>query len=651
MRIPFIFSALLVCTFYPSSIFSQDSLKLKQLYTLLLSDNQADTAQVRIWLELADIYRTISRDSSRKYLEKAENKLNSIRSPKLLARMYAQKANEYTRQFKYDSVLHFLEQSQEISEDFYDYITLKKILFGYGIYYHYTEQFDSALLYNQKAIEFVDSTDHADLSSLYYNRAAVFMIRGSHEQARPNFVLSKSHADLGGSFSSAMGALKGLLYLATQIDHNLDSLDLYLAEAKALCDQSASPEVCMDYHQQAGLAYNNLGDMDKSRMHHELALSYARQLNSEYSTLSFLSHLAQLEVQLKNYNQAEHYFTQYDSIFRKDPQNYTGLHAYQVWADMQTDRGLYKEAISLYKQRATLMDSVHTRIRKERLEEAETRYQSMLKETELLKKESDLKSARQAQKHWMLVGLCLIAVLALGLIIFRQKLRQNALSLEVQKNVIQHLEQQNKILGLSSLIEGQEKERIRIAKDLHDGLGSLLASVKAHYEKIFKLAAPEQEIHKYRQAQTMMDDAVDEVRRISHNMMPPLLRTNGLASAVQSFLQGLAGTHNLGLVLDIRNMSEPIDENKALFIYRIIQELTNNVIKHAEASEIQLQMICLNDQIQIIFEDDGKGFDYDPNSTGVGLRSIRSRIDYLGGEIEYISENNNGTTIEINVPL
>lgn len=299
-----------------------------------------------------------------------------------------------------------------------------------------------------------------------------------------------------------------------------------------------------------------------------------------------------------------------------------------------------------------LKDSLYSAQNKSLFFEIEEKYRIAEKEKLILEQELQLQSNAK-QKGLLVFGIGALVVLLIWVYIaFSQRSKKRKYLLELQHSRIRDLESRNKILGLSSLIQGQENERVRIAKDLHDGLGGLLATVKAHYESLVNSEDPSQHNLAHHKAQTMMDDAVEEVRRISHNMMPPLLRTNGLGAAVRSYVENVALSHGLSLMLDLRNVDEPLDENKSLFIYRIIQELTSNVLKHSAATEVQLQMIRLPDEIQVIFEDNGVGFSYDSTQdTGVGLRSIRSRVDFLDGELDFTSLPGFGTQAEITIPI
>jgi len=223
----------------------------------------------------------------------------------------------------------------------------------------------------------------------------------------------------------------------------------------------------------------------------------------------------------------------------------------------------------------------------------------------------------------------------------------------IKDQKISELEKEKKILSLSAMLEGQEAERIRIAKDLHDGLGSLLATVKAHFGKVQDEIKKLENLKIYERATSMIDEACDEVRRISHNLMPGVLRASGLAAAVNQIVNALENTYGLIVDYEVAGLEERLNESEELFIYRIIQELCNNIVKHAQAKNILIQMIASRNNIQIVVEDDGKGFDMNTISqkSGIGIRSLRSRVDYLKGTLDFNTAVSKGTSVTINIPI
>ena len=223
----------------------------------------------------------------------------------------------------------------------------------------------------------------------------------------------------------------------------------------------------------------------------------------------------------------------------------------------------------------------------------------------------------------------------------------------IQKQRIADLEQKNKLLALNSMIEGQESERLRIAQDLHDGLGGLLTTVKAHFNAIEREIANIKEINIYEKTNQLIDEACVEVRRIAHDMVPYSLKMNGLEGVLSDIRQTVLGK-GIQCDIDIHNVNEEVlGEQKVVMIYRIIQEVVNNALKHSGASHMLIQLVGHEYGLNVMVEDNGKGFDVNQllQGKGLGLKSIESRVKYLEGNMNIDSTPNQGTTINIEIPM
>ena len=192
-------------------------------------------------------------------------------------------------------------------------------------------------------------------------------------------------------------------------------------------------------------------------------------------------------------------------------------------------------------------------------------------------------------------------------LLMRNKLRQSKI-LRQQENLIQtqqieQLEKEKKILSMNAMIEGQEAERSRIAKDLHDGLGGLLSTVKAHFSNIQSEIQKIEKINVYNRANELVDEACDEVRRISHNLMPGALRLEGLKTAVEHLGQEMSVAHSFTVRVETIGMENRMEESKEIFVYRIIQEALNNIIKHADATDVLVQLSETESEYHFIVED------------------------------------------------
>ena len=314
------------------------------------------------------------------------------------------------------------------------------------------------------------------------------------------------------------------------------------------------------------------------------------------------------------------------------------------------------EAYKWIEKYIALEDSMSNEAFKSQVAEYEVKYQTKEKENQLIKQELELKNASlRTRTLWaVLSGLCLIFFI-IGFLYFRNVRFKTQMMLkdnEIREQKIKELENTNKLLSLNSVIEGQEAERLRIAQDLHDGLGGLLTTVKAHFQSIQKEIHQLENMNIYAKTNKLIDEACIEVRRIAHDMVPYSIKIAGLKGALEDLRESIQAR---GLPCELEIFKADLlqlNEQHSNMLYRIIQEVTNNAVKHAQATKLFVQLVCHEKGLNVLIEDNGKGFDINHllTSKGMGLKSIDSRISYLGGKINYDSSFGHGTTVNIEIP-
>ena len=204
------------------------------------------------------------------------------------------------------------------------------------------------------------------------------------------------------------------------------------------------------------------------------------------------------------------------------------------------------------------------------------------------------------------------------------------------------------------LLENQqvvEVERSRLAKDLHDGLGGLLSGIKLTLHSISD-DIPKKIAPAFSKVINQLDTVIKEMRRVAHNMMPEALLKFGLGEAIQDYCDGINESNIIKIKYTQIGSLQTLIQSTAIVLYRVIQELTNNAIKHATAKNIFIQITKHQKGFTITIEDDGKGFDPKvmPDIKGTGLKNVRSRIDYLKREWDIKSGTDKGTSINIEIP-
>lgn len=206
--------------------------------------------------------------------------------------------------------------------------------------------------------------------------------------------------------------------------------------------------------------------------------------------------------------------------------------------------------------------------------------------------------------------------------------------------------------SLKSFIEGEEKERQRLSRELHDGIGQYLVSVKMQLESLLYLDKQDVREHISR-IRIDFDKIVEEIRRISNNLMPSVLEAFGIVFAIRNLCVETSEHTGLQISLDFKGDFESLNKTIKTYIFRIAQEALNNTVKHAGASRVDLVLIRQLDGVLFRIRDDGKGFNLHELKTGTGhgMNNMRERVNLLNGSIEIESYANKGTQITINIPL
>jgi two-component system NarL family sensor kinase len=358
---------------------------------------------------------------------------------------------------------------------------------------------------------------------------------------------------------------------------------------------------------------------------------------------------------------AEAYFKQKDyrqciSILDKALPNLelTGTHlrnevvtAYKLYASSYEALGNYKKALEYKNIYVTLNDSLIQKNKLEMIGRLEIRNRMSEKDKELALQKlalSEVNNKVKDRNSWI-AGISLFGLS--GMIIFALWRRQNRHKQKLQQEKIDNLQQKIKIERLSASITGEERERTRIGRELHDGIGGLLSVAKMNFELAKKVRGNEENVD-FSDGLKLLEEATVELRKAAYNLMPEVLLNQGLASAVQAFCQKMMSKSRT--TIDFQAIGTRTHTTGAfdLPIYRIIQELVHNIIKHANASHALVQLNFQEDgALNITIEDNGIGLAEDAfeKSLSMGLKNTKERVSDLGGKLDIQSSPETGTSI------
>jgi two-component system, NarL family, sensor kinase len=285
----------------------------------------------------------------------------------------------------------------------------------------------------------------------------------------------------------------------------------------------------------------------------------------------------------------------------------------------------------------------------------ETKYETRSKENKIkeLNAEKQVQQLTIQRQHTLNYILIASAVVLLLLSVLAYRNHQQKQKLQQQR--INELETERQLLATEAVLKGEAQERTRLARDLHDGLGGMLSGIKfsLHTMKGNLIMTPEN-AQAFERSLDMLDSSIKEMRRVAHNMMPEALVKFGLDTALKDFCNDVNQTGSLHVHYQSLGLEgTPIEQSIAITIYRIVQELINNTIKHAAATNAIVQVSQTDGLLSVTVEDDGKGFDTAilEAPQGIGWSNIRHRIEFLKGKLDVNSQVGKGTSVLIEMEV
>lgn len=442
-------------------------------------------------------------------------------------------------------------------------------------------------------------------------------------------------------------------------EKNLQYLNLAISANHAIRDSLLYSKIMLNKIQ----SYAQLNEVDSALIIAANLVEYtAINKQSVYLSKS-LYYIGYLNIRKKDINKAIKYLEKSLETLPYSPYSNDRKEAYALLAKCHEVQENASAALVYLKRYNNLNDSIINHDKTNIQNELALRYS--IKEnkkkfaTIVAEKENIVERSLRQTKALYFVGFGFILLLAFIYSLVRFYLQKmntekiiNDQQHEIDAQKIRELEDTLKINSMQAMINGEERERERIAKDLHDSLGGLLSTVKLQFDNFKAKINGHHHIEQYNKASNLLDDAVEEVRSISRNLQPTALKRLGLVPAIKDLINRFDDPDMPEIYFQTYDVASDINELTALSIYRVVQELLTNSLKYAQAKEILLQLNGENDELYLQYEDDGIGFDVDnPPKKGMGLDNIFSRINYLKGQIQMDSKPGEGISVIARIPL
>ncbi len=595
-------------------------------------------------------------DKPRKMLETAEKGMQlsqDIQFEKGIGLFLTCKASTFDLMGKSKEAIPIFQEGLAILQRIGEKGLLANCLINTGATYYALGEYDKALEHFLQAYTLYKSlNDQKRISKVLNNIGIIYRNQGNHARAEAIYKESlsikqglKDTLGMAASFQNLAAVLSTSDRETEMIEYLQKALDIY--ENKGLLRDAAGCYVLLG---QIYFNLNRFGDAKSALLKAKAQYDQNPSPQNGSNVYRILGSLAQAE---GNFVLAEQYMLTGVQLARKFNQLEKLSDLLNELSKISQQLGKGSAAYEALREAYTIRDSITQQSRLELMAEMQTKFEVAQKDNKLKINGLTLKQ-RTIERNWFVGGAVVLGLLSL--LIFwglRQRIRSNKKiadkDLALQQQQTLQMEQRGKLNTLQAMIQGQENERSRIAADLHDGLGGLLSSVKSHFNS---LNHTDKTAPLFQKTNVLIDDACVEVRRISHNMMPRALSLSGLPDALDDLAQSLE-KEGIQCTLELHGMEQPLAHTSSVTVYRILQELTTNVVKHAEAQHLLIQLLRSEDMLTIIVEDDGKGFEHATalEKNGIGLSSITSRVSFLKGNITWDAVPGQGTSVMISVPL
>ena len=451
--------------------------------------------------------------------------------------------------------------------------------------------------------------------------------------------------------------LADVYHITGAIDQEYDYLNQSIKLNAILRDTS----LMIDFMLKKSRNYMTLNEKDSALVMSFQAFKLADKVNDKLRLSNSLYDIAQINFQNGDYNKALKYYRDAEKIIPKKPYSIERRDIYMKLSEVYDSLDSHKQAYDYALKYAFVNDSILNQDKVKAEYKLALRFETNEKKKDIANLEQEKEKEKEKNKqqsralYFLSAGLAMLLALVYFIIRFyTTRIRTEKIITQQEKEIrmrkIKTLEDDVKMKGMQSMITGQEMERERIAQDLHDSLGGLLSTVKLQFDSVQSKNEEIKNLKEYQNANKLLDSAVEEVRSISRNLQPGALAELGLVPALKDLINNFDGEHYPDVDLQVYDIPEKIDNIVALSVFRVIQELLYNSVKHAKASEILIQINKENNELVIQFEDDGVGFDMDNlKHKGMGLENIKSRIDFLKGTISFDSQEGKGLSVLIHV--
>ncbi|MGE4346761.1 MAG: tetratricopeptide repeat protein [Flavobacteriaceae bacterium] len=606
---------------------------------VLFCQNQQDTVRIDNLLKRTWKLRYSEPQTAQKHLDSAEHLALKSKNTDQLAKVHYYRSVIYYLTGNNDECVSFAEKALELhkkTDNDYGQTSVYNLL---GLVNQNIGDYDRAVDYYHKSLAIAEKGDNLyAVSNPLHNIAIIYQKTKDYNQAlkyAKKALKIRQQIDNKDFIAESYLFIGGVYHLVGEFEEAKKTL---LIAEKIFIEISNHPVGLSLTYNNLGMLYKDKGELKKAEDLFKKALALQKNQEGRYEDLiNTLYNLSYVAIAQKDYTTAKKYASEANNIATQQNLLPGKRNALEALSDALAGLKDYEKAFFTHKELLDVADSLLNEEKSKQILNLEVKYQTAQKDKTIAEQALVLseKDRKLAQRKMWLIFIGSFAILSL--IIFY--VIQNKKRVRLQK------EEEQKIN--SAIFESEQKERVRIARDLHDSIGQKLSVMKMLLPK----ADGNENLTKI---SSFLDETATEVRSISHNLIPEILNF-GLIKAIDEIADKINSTENIKVEFKadetLKQLSLP--KQTEVSLYRIVQEILSNIVKHSQTDKILIEIKSLSGFVQINIKDNGVGFDTNviDESEGLGWKNIFARIKLINGNLKIQSEKNKGSDFLINIPV
>jgi two-component system NarL family sensor kinase len=624
--------------------FSQTNRSVDSLLRALTVAKE-DTNKVNLLYAISDLQKSAEPMKAKTFIKIAGELSKSLGFKRGRIKYFKSMIYVHAQLTENDSAIHYANKLYEYADEAKDSLNMGVALINIGERYNLSSDYEQGLQYSLKGLKLLEGKGYGPkVEAVVYGCVQVnYLVLKQYEK-------SIEYGKKAEQIERKLPDQSSIATTLINLGNAYGELGRFKESEQAYTEGIAVVQKYNDKSKEA-MIYQGLTDLAQKqnnipaiKQYAEKGLKLSEELGDNFGIMASKQGLSLYYLFEKKYDLAARYANEALELSGKNQSVESKAIILLTLSNISFATGDIAKGYDYQNESRTISDSLFTESIVKKDAELRIEYETEKKEAQILLQQAQLKQKNTL--NYILIGgaTALLIILLLSYRTYRQKKL-------VQQQRITELEIEKKLTATEAIIKGEEQERSRMAKDLHDGLGGMLSGIKhslSHMKE--NLIMTPQNALAFEHSLTMLDSSISEMRRVAHNMMPESLSKFGLDAAVRDFCHQVSLSGIIRVSYQSMGIADKsIEQSLAITIYRIVQELLNNSVKHASAKQAMIQIALEGKQLTVTVEDDGQGFDVRElkSAKGIGWKNISSRLSYHNGKVDVQSSPEKGTSVYI----